>query len=271
MKILMCKPTYFDIVYAINAWMDLNVPLDKGLAQQQWLKLYNTYESLGYEIELIEPVEGLPDMVFTANGGLVYKNKVVLPTFKHEQRQPETPIFKKWFENFFPNSQLLSPDSNFEGEGDALFVSNKLYGGYGFRSNREEYKQIGDFLGVEVVPLELVDPRFYHFDTCFSVLDSQTVAYFPGAFSEEATELIEKNTPNTIKVGEKDAAVFGLNMFSDGKNCVVAEKAKDFQKQLSNRGYNVIPVDVSEFQKSGGGIKCLTLFLVQSHLLDGFE
>lgn len=267
MKILMCKPTYFDVFYEINAWMDTSDQLDKSLAMEQWDNLYQTYLSLGYEIELIEPVEGLPDMVFTANGGLVYKDKTVLPTFKHPERQPETPVFKKWFENYSPNSQLLTPNSYFEGEGDALFVGDKLYGGYGFRSNKEEYEQIGNFLGVEVVPLELVDPRFYHFDTCFSVLDSETVAYFPGAFSQEAKELVEKNVPHTIKVDEKDAQVFGLNMFSDGKNCVVATQATVFQKQLTDRGYNVIPVDVYEFKKSGGGIKCLTLLLQQTHAI----
>jgi len=265
MKILMCKPAYFDVVYAINAWMHPDDPLDKKVAAEQWNNLYKVYESLGYEIELIEPVDGLPDMVFTANGGLVYEDKVVLPNFKNAERQGETPVFKKWFKENLPNSQLLSPNSLFEGEGDALFIGNKLYGGYGFRSSREEYRQIGEFLDVEVVPLELVDPRFYHFDTCFSVLDSQTVAYFPEAFSEKARELIEKNIPNTLKVEEKDAEVFGLNMFSDGKNVVVAEQAKDFQKQLSGRGYNVHTVDVSEFKKSGGGIKCLTLLLKQIH------
>lgn len=266
MKILMCRPTYFDVVYAINAWMDLSDPLDRELAQQQWRQLHETYEQLGYEIELIDPVDGLPDMVFTANGGLLYDNKVVLPTFKNTERQPETPVFKKWFENYFPDSQILTPNSLFEGEGDALFVGDKLFGGYGFRSSREEYAQIGKFLGVEVIPLELIDPRFYHFDTCFSVLDSQTVAYFPEAFSKEARDLIEKNIPNTIKASEKDAASFGLNMFSDGTNVVVAEQATDFHKQLSDRGYTVHTVDVSEFKKSGGGIKCLTLFLQQPHL-----
>lgn len=265
MKILMCRPTYFDVVYEINAWMSTDEPFDRQIAEQQWLKLYELYESLGYEIELIEPVKNLPDMVFTANGGLVYSDKVVLPTFKHPERQPETLVFKKWFEDYFPNSQILAPGSNFEGEGDALFVGDKLFGGYGFRSSREEYKQISEFLGVEVVPLELVDPRFYHFDTCFSVLNSETVAYFPGAFSKEAQKLIETNIPSTIKVSEKDAESFGLNMFSDGKNVVVAEQAKDFQEQLADRGYVVHTVDVSEFKKSGGGIKCLTLFLKQIH------
>lgn len=268
MKILMCRPTYFDVVYAINTWMHPDDPVDKRVATKQWSNLYEIYKSLGYEVELIEPVDGLPDMVFTANGGLVYENKVVLPNFKNAERQGETPVFKKWLESHFPSSQLLSPNSYFEGEGDALFVGDKLYGGYGFRSSREEYQQISEFLGVEVVPLELVDPRFYHFDTCFSVLDNQTVAYFPKAFSNEAKELIEKNIPNTVKVGEKDATSFGLNMFSDGKNVIVAKQAKDFQKQLADRGYSVHTVDISEFKKSGGGIKCLTLLLVQIHSVE---
>ncbi len=204
-------------------------------------------------------------MVFTANGGLIYRDKTVLPHFKHQQRQGETPLFEKWFRENLPNNEVLMPDGLFEGEGDALFVGDKLYGGYGFRSSKEEYQQIAEFLNVEIIALELVDPRFYHFDTCFSVLDSQTIAYFPAAFSEASQKLIEKNIPNTIKVDEKDAEVFGLNMFSDGKNAIVAIQAGSFRKELENKGYNVIPVNVSEFRKSGGGIKCLTLLLEQIH------
>lgn len=266
MKILMCQPTYFDILYEINAWMDKGNPLDKDLARKQWNNLYETYLLLGHEVELIEPIEGLPDMVFTANGGLIYRDKTVLSNFKHPERQNETQLFEKWFLSHLPENETLMPNGYFEGEGDALFVGDKLYGGYGFRSSKAVYEQITGFLDVEVVPLELVDPRFYHFDTCFSVLDSKTAAYFPDAFSEEAQELIENNTPNTIKVGEKDAEAFGLNMFSDGNNVVVAEQAEDFRRELENRGYTVHTVDVSEFKKSGGGIKCLTLLLSQVHL-----
>jgi N-dimethylarginine dimethylaminohydrolase len=265
MKLLMCRPDYFDVTYSINDWMDINDPVDKNLAKQQWEKLYQTYLDLGYEVELIEPVEGLPDMVFTANGGLIYRDKTVLPHFKHQQRQGETPLFEKWFRKNLPSNEVLVSDGLFEGEGDALFVGGKLFGGYGFRSSKEEYAQIAEFLGAEVVPLQLVDPRFYHFDTCFSVLDSQTVAYYPGAFSDEAIAAIDKHMPNTIQVAEKDAEAFGLNMFSDGKNAVVAMQAEAFRNELENRGYNVIPVDVSEFRKSGGGIKCLTLLLEQIH------
>lgn len=261
----MCKPDHFDVVYEINAWMDTSEPFNKEVAVEQWNSLYEAYLDLGCEIELIEPIEGLPDMVFTANGGLIYKGKTVLPNFKHPQRQGETVFFEKWFRMHFPENEVLMPNGYFEGEGDALFVGDKLYGGYGFRSSKEEYEQIAEFMDMEVVPLELVDPRFYHFDTCFSVLDSQTVAYFPPAFSKESQELIEQHIPNTIKVAEKDAEAFGLNMFSDGNNCIVAVQAEAFRKELVNRGYNVIPVDVSEFKKSGGGIKCLTLLLQQIH------
>ena len=261
MKLLMCQPEYFDVVYEINAWMDASDEVDRQLANEQWQNLYQTYLELGHQVELIQPGTDLPDMVFTANGGLVHGDKAVLANFKHPERQPETALFKQWFEQNLPNHEILMPNGLFEGEGDALFVGEKLFGGYGFRSSKDEYQQIADFLDVEVIPLELVDPRFYHFDTCFSVLDSQTIAYFPGAFSPKAQELIEKHIPNVIKVEEQDAEVFGLNMFSDGINAVVAKQANNFRNELEERGYNVVPVDVSEFQKSGGGIKCMTLLL----------
>lgn len=263
-KILMCRPEYFDVVYEINAWMHKDQVTDVELAKKQWQGLYEKYVSAGYEVSLVEPAEDQPDMVFTANGALSRDNKVVLPKFKFPERQGETKYFRGWFEEK-GDWEVLLPENNFEGEGDALFVNNILYGGYGFRSDPAVYDEISKFFEVEVKKLHLVNENFYHLDTCFSVLDNHTVAFFPGAFDEESCEVIRSSFERVLEAGQIDADGFGLNLFCDNKNAFVSAQAPNLQTKITELGFDVIPTDVSEFKKAGGGIKCMTLLLNQIH------
>lgn len=264
-SILMCNPAFFDVTYEINAWMHKGDRVNKELAHKQWLDLKKLYLANGYMVTEATPAVGLPDMVFAANGALCYRDKVVLPNFKFAERRPETKEFRKWFEADEKDWLILEPDHQFEGEGDALFINGKLFGGYGFRSELSVYQQIGDFLEVEVLPLELVDERFYHLDTCLGVLDRNTVAIYANAFSSASQELIRANFDRVIDVDEDIAASFGLNLFSDENIVFVCAQALKFHEQLKELGFAVQPVDVSEFKKSGGGIKCMTLQLEQIH------
>lgn len=258
-QLLMCRPDYFDIEYEINPWMDKSIPVDRALARDQWQKLYDLYQKLGYRIELVRPVEHLPDMVFTANGGLVIDGKVMLPKFRYPERQPETEHFKHWFESAGYETQ--TPDSDFEGEGDALVCGDLILAGYGFRSDLASHAELDHYFDKTVVSLKLVNPYFYHLDTCLAVLDDHTVAYYPDAFDADSQREIELLVPRTIKAGEQDAMAFGLNAVSDGHNIVMSLAALNLMHQLQELGYHVWPTPLSEFRKSGGGTKCLTLEL----------
>lgn len=259
-SVLMCPPTYFEVSYEINDWMHVDNPVDVDLAKRQWQAVYDTYLKLGYDVKLMEPVRGLPDLVFTANGGLVINGKVMLPRFKYPERQPETAHDQHWFAaNGFKD--ILMPDADFEGEGDCLYAGNTIFSGYGFRSDFEIHTELHDFFGKEVVSLKLVDPRFYHLDTAFCPLNDKTVMYYPGAFDKAGRHAIEMHFPHRIEASEKDAAGFGLNAVSDGQNVVVSAAATGIHEQLKAKGFNPIGMDMTEFRKSGGAVKCCTLEL----------
>lgn len=166
-RILMCPPTHYGIVYEINPWMNKNVGTDPIESIRQWEQLFNQLQALGAQIELLEPVQGLPDLVFTANAGLVYENQFFSSQFRHPVRQRESPKFDAWFASQGFRVHRLPPGHYFEGAGDALFCGKELYAGYGFRSDARSHIWMGEQLGVEVLPLELIDPRYYHLDTCF--------------------------------------------------------------------------------------------------------
>lgn len=267
-RYLMCRPDHFTVSYSINPWMEPARPTDTALAVRQWQTLYDTYVALGHEIDLIDQVEGLPDMVYTANGGFVIDGVAYGPKFRFPERQPEGPAFMEWFAaNGF---DVAEPAEVNEGEGDFLLVGDTILAGTGFRSTGDSHREVGEVFGKEVVSLTLTDPRFYHLDTAISVLDPvegaagvehANIAYLPGAFDAHSQGVLAERFPEAIRVADSDGAVFGLNSASDGRNVIISPRAKGFEAQLRERGYVPVLVDLSELLLGGGGIKCCTLEL----------
>ena len=258
-RYLMCEPRYFAVEYAINPWMDPSVPVDTELAVQQWRGLLDTYRRLGHDVSQIEPVDGLPDMVFAANGATVANNRVYGAKFLHAERAAEGPAYLNWFRA----AGFETHDAQFvnEGEGDLLVAGSRLLAGTGFRTDPQAHAEAGEALGLPVVTLELVDPRYYHLDTALCVLGPDEIAYFPGAFSPDSQAVLRDLYPDAIIATAADAAVFGLNAVSDGYHVVLPAEAVDLAAVLRARGYLPVPVQLSELRKAGGGPKCCTLEL----------
>jgi len=257
--VLMCRPNYFTVVYRINPWMDPQLPTDTALAVSQWEVLYRTYLDLGFDVHLIDPIEGLPDMVYAANGGFVIDNIAYGASFTYPERQPEGPAYMDWFRG--AGFDVREPANINEGEGDFLLVGDRILAGTGFRSASNSHEEIAEIYNREVVTLNLINPSFYHLDTAIAVLDDTNIAYLESAFDEESLVKLRALYPDAILATEEDAAVLGLNSYSDGYNVVIASRAKDFERQLRERGYNPIGVDLSELLLGGGGVKCCTLEL----------
>jgi len=261
--VLMCRPSHFTVSYRINPWMHPDDPTDTTLAVRQWETLYAKYLELGYDVQLIDGIDGLPDMVYAANGGYVLDGIAYGAKFQYPERQAEGPAYMKWFaENGF---EVAEPISTNEGEGDFLLVGDTIYAGTGFRSDAASHDELRKLYHREVITLTLIDPAFYHLDTAFAVLDSNggpgSVAFLPKAFDAASLDILDERFPDAIHVNDADAAVLGLNSFSDGKNVVIASRATDFERQLTERGFTPHGVDLSELLLGGGGVKCCTLEL----------
>nr|WP_235916483.1 dimethylargininase [Spelaeibacter cavernicola] len=257
---LMCPPTYFDVVYSINDWMDPTEPVDVRLAMLQWSNLVETYRSLGHDVVFVDPVPGLPDMVFVTDSGVVVDGVAMGARYRTEQRADEAEHVLRWFEA----NGLISPtrpEFVNEGEGDFMVVGQTILAGTGFRTDPRAHAELAAHLRREVVTLNLVDPSYYHLNTALGVLDDRTIAYLPKAFAPESLAVLQQRYPDAIIADEADTAWLGLNLVSDGRNVVLASQATGLAAQLSARGFVPVPVDMSEFRKSGGGIKCCTLEL----------
>jgi N-dimethylarginine dimethylaminohydrolase len=253
----MTPPTFFAVEYAINPWMDTSTTVDTHLAMNQWETLRQIYKELGHTVELVEPVAGLPDMVYAANGGLIVNGKAVVARFAYPQRAGEADAYAEWMA--YHGYQPMHTRHVNEGQGDLLVVGSIVLAGYGFRTERRAHKEIAAMVQMPVVSLELVDPRFYHLDTALAVLDDTTIAYYPPAFSGQSCARLLELFPDAIEVASYDAYVLGLNAVSDGLHVVHPAGATAFAGQLRDAGFEPIGVDLSELLKGGGSVKCCTL------------
>ena len=258
-RYLMCRPTYFAVEYAINPWMDPTVPVDTALAVRQWEALRRTYLDLGHTVEEIEPLPGLPDMVFAANGATVLDGRALAVQFRDPQRADEAPAYADWLTR--AGFEVHEAKYVNEGEGDILPVGDLLLAGTGFRTSHAAHAHLQEVFGRPVITLRLVDPRFYHLDTALCVLDDRTVAYLPEAFSPGSQAVLRRLFPDAIRADRADAEVFGLNAVSDGRHVVLPAEATGLAAALRDRGYQPIGVELSELRKAGGGPKCCTLVL----------
>ena len=294
----MCRPTYYRIAYEINPWMSLRRQVAQQVAIRQWHALYVLLtKRLKVSVQLIRSVKGLPDLPFTANAGLVMGRTVIRSNFRHPERQGEEPIVERYFRRRHFRVVQLPRQFNFEGEGDALFLGETLFFGFRFRSDALAHEHLASILRCRVLPLELVDRRFYHLDTCFCPLNAETALWFPHAFDRYGRKVIEASVKDPVPVSQADALKLCCNAIvvnpaplptatgsaqanglvsSDwsrqnrplrqrgGVNrTVVVHKGVSgaFHQQLAKRGFNVCELDLSEFLKAGGSAKCLALRL----------
>lgn len=259
-RYLMCPPTFFDVTYSINPWMEPNKPIDAALAMAQWERLRDLYLELGHEVEFIEPVEGLPDMVFSANGATVVDGLVLLAKFRYAERASEATAYREWF-GVWGYRKIQEPVFINEGEGDYLVTGRRVLGGTGFRTDRRSHHEAQALFDRPVISLTLVDPRFYHLDTALAVLDDDEIMYYPAAFSPDSRAVLCELYPDAILATDLDAEVFGLNAVSDGRHVVLPQESDHLIGTLRDRGFEPVSVDVSELLKAGGGVKCCTLEL----------
>ena len=260
-RILMCPPDYFGIEYEINPWMDRRHPVCHETAVQQWESLRTILSDLGVGIELVEPQPHLPDLVFTANAALIFGGKAVLSRFRHPQRQGEEPHFGRRLTHLEFNVVHLPDDEFFEGAGDALFCGDSLFAGYRIRSTARSLQHVAALIGQQVIPLELVDDRFYHLDTCFCPLNPSTAIWFPAAFDDYGQQVILGSVPNLICLDETEAVSFAANAVVIGKHVVTNTGCPQLHKRLRDEGFSPVATPLSEFVKAGGSAKCLTLRL----------
>ncbi|CAG0917489.1 unnamed protein product [Notodromas monacha] len=272
-KLLVVNPKHFDVKYVINPHMEGKIgTVDFAKAAAQWRDLKGIYEKLGFDVYEFDGAQGFPDMVYSANHGLSFRGadegksvkEVFMSNMGTEQRRGEVPFFEEWYKKQGYKIHHLPNDLKFEGMGDALWHGSRklLWGGHGFRSSPKTYEIISNAWNVPIITLELLDPDFYHIDTCLSILDNDTALVFPGAFTVEGNEIIRSVFSKVIEAPEQEARRnMACNAFCpDEKNVIIQAGSEVTNERLEKAGFTVVPVDTTEFMKGGGSVFCMKMF-----------
>ena len=271
-RVLMADPAHFDVLYVINAHMAGNLgSVDRERARQQWEQVRDAYAGIGYPVEVIDGVEGLPDLVFMANqsfpGQLPDGRWGAFLSFMHNvERRPEVEVVARWYRGRGARLFRLSdPQLPFEGMGDVAWVPGRraIVGGHGFRTDARVYPELARHFDVPTLALRLVDERFYHLDTCLQLIDDRTALYVPCAFDDAGRALLQKAFPRLVEVPEAEAAS-GLacnGHCPDGQHFIVHHGCTGTLEAVRALGLTPIEVDTSEFLKSGGSVYCMKLMV----------
>jgi len=259
----MCRPTHYTIAYEINPWMSRRRQVAPRRAMAQWQALHGLLtERLKVPVALLPPVNGLPDLSFTANAGLAVGRTFIRSNFRYPQRQGEEPVVERYFRRRGFRVVRLPRALNFEGEGDALWAGELLFLGFRFRSDATAHERLAELLGCRVLPLELVDRRFYHLDTCFCPLDHASALWYPKAFDRYGRAVIERHVQDLVPVSRADALRFCCNAVVVGRAVVLHQGvSRGLRRRLERRGFRPCELNLSEFVKAGGSAKCLVLQL----------
>lgn len=255
-RVLLCRPTHFNVEYVINPYMKpYTVNADNAL--RQWEDLVKILKSLNIKVEVIDQQEDVPDMVFATDQGIVRNGEVLLANFRFTQRQKERIYSRDWFRQHGFKVRALSNMFPFEG-GDTLFCGDMLFVGTGFRASVSSCEELARKLEVDVIPLRLVDPYFYHLDMALLPINSDTAFYYPAAFSKNSQNILKRLVPKLIELSDEAVHAYAANSFVSGKDIIISKGTpKSFHKNLKKLGLTTHEVDVSEFKKAGGGIHCL--------------
>jgi N-dimethylarginine dimethylaminohydrolase len=261
MNVLMCAPAHYDIRYEINPWMKMKNRITPAKASAQWKALRRTLEGLGVTVQTIAQRQNCPDMVFTANAGVVSRKRFIPSHFRYAERQPEEPAFISYFRRRGFTIDDTARGRFFEGEGDLLPYRDMYFGGFRFRSEIGAHEAVAKALGKRFIGLDLVQPRFYHLDTCFLPLDDRSVLYHPGAFDAYGRKVIRQFVEDPIAVSPADAQEFACNGIRIGRTVVLNKASRALKAAIAKRGYEAVETPTSEFMKAGGSVKCLLLRL----------
>lgn len=255
-EVLMCRPDHFSVNYQINPWMKIG-SVDKTRANLQWNKLVGSLKKQNIKVNIINQQKGLPDMVFAADQAVIKNKNLVISNFHYSERRNEVKEYLPWFENQNFNIHYLPKKYFIEGSGECIWQNNRLFVGTGFRNSPNVCKFLSKFLDVETVCLELVNPRYYHLDTCFFILNPEVAFYYPHALSKRSIEILKELIPHLVPIKTEEAENFAANNLVTDHHVIMQKGNKEISEKVKNFGYEVVELNMSEFMKSGGGIHCL--------------
>lgn len=272
--VLMADPAAFTVKEAINPFMldeDGNLlTVDEELARQQWLKLFQAFQRrAGLNCVALPAQEDMVDLCFTANPSMALQLPdggldIWLGIMAHGSRADESGQHERYFRQLGLDPKRMPESvSRFEAHGDGILHPGRfiLHAGIGQRSSEEAWQHLSEvYPDMDVLLYELQETPYYHLDTALAAIDETTALYVPQAFNETGLALVHKAFPDAIALSDAEALNFAGNAFCPDKQHVFFQAGSPgLEAKLSERGFTPVPIDTSEFMKSGGSVFCLKM------------
>jgi N-dimethylarginine dimethylaminohydrolase len=260
---MMSPPDHFAVAYEINPFMHIAVAVDHERAVAQWEGLRDVVIGLGAEVRLQPPAPGLPDLVFTANAGLVLDGVAVPARFRHDERGGEEPLGRAWFAAQGLEVRELPGAHPFEGAGDAMPAGpdGVVLAGYRWRTSIAAHAPLARVLGRPVRSVALADPRFYHLDLALLPLGARRALAVGAAFDGYSRRVVAAVVPEVEELTLDEGLAFVANAVVVGDAVVLHRCPPRVGRVLAAWGYDAVEAPVDEFLKAGGSCRCLTLRL----------
>ncbi len=259
-ELFLCPPLYLELKYEINPWMDTSQPFDKQKAHEQWWTLVELYQKLApRKVHILPPRKGLTELCFVGDSVFAVQNKALYGNFRHPEREPERHYVVEMMTTWGFSGRFVPQAIRYEGSGETMLWRDSILFGFGQRSHEEARVFLEQTFHRKVHGFEMELERFYHLDTALFPLDDDLIVYFPNAFGPIDTETLNSLDCELLPITEEEARGFACNSIVFEDHVITHTESKSFIRTLQKRGYSVIPTDISEFLKLGGGLKCLTL------------
>lgn len=259
-ELFLCPPTHLELTYEINPWMDVSRPFSRARALEQWEALVEAYRKLAPDrVHIVPPKQGLVELCFLGDSVFTIGGKALYGNFRHRERAPERDYVRELLSARGLEGPVVPDSILYEGSGETVLWRELILLGFGQRSNEEVMNLLGGLFGRRVLSFELELPDFYHLDTALFPLDEETLVYYPPSFGPIDTATLKSLDCELLAVSEEEARAFACNSIVFEGHVFVNRDAPSFIRKLEKRGWTVVPVEVDEFLKFGGGHKCLTL------------
>lgn len=232
--------------------------IDVEKAIQQHNEFVETLRKFDIEVFLLPYHRKFPEQVFTRDIGFTLGETIFVADMANSIRSGEEDILKQWLEDeniSYYNIMGLQIEG-----GDVIIDRDTIFIGLSNRTKKDAIDHLSDLLNKQfkIIPIDF-PKKYLHLDCVFNIVSPETAIIYPEALTEEYIKMLSKRY-ELIEVTEEEQFTLGTNVLSIGNKKILSLPVnKGVNKQLRQRGFDVIEIDISEIIKSGGSFRCCTL------------
>ncbi len=258
-RVILCQPQYMTIREVINETQEHfkkeGIHIERAL--EQHAEFVRILQENNVDVILLPYHKKYPEQVFTRDVGFTLGQTIFVAKMATEIRSGEENILKQWLEDEEISYYNLI-EERIEG-GDVVIDQNTIFVGLSNRTDEKAVEQLQRLLNnFKVIPIPFKE-KYLHLDCIFNIVSPEVALIYPNALTQKEIDFFAARY-DLIEVSEEEQFQLGTNVLSIGNKRILSLPVNiNVNKQLRDRGFQVIEVDITEIIKSGGSFRCCTL------------